>query len=165
MSGLPIQILFGGAGVGNTEKFKTADDVKPFFDVLKKQGVTKIDTAHLYGNSETYLGEVKAGDSFTFDTKWLGGFGPGNVTKDKMIASAKDSIRKLGVAQVRPNGVQSEACLTWKLQVDVFYLHAPDKTVPIEDTLEGVNEVYKLGIFKRFGLSVCLPGYSSGRDY
>ena len=37
--------------------------------------------------------------------------------------------------------------------VDVFYIHAPDADTPIEQTLEGVNEVYKMGFFKRFGLS------------
>lgn len=37
--------------------------------------------------------------------------------------------------------------------VDVFYVHAPDADTPMEHTLEGVNEVYKKGFFKRFGLS------------
>lgn len=38
-------------------------------------------------------------------------------------------------------------------QVDIFYIHAPDKDSPIEETVAGVNEAYKLGLFKRFGLS------------
>ena len=37
--------------------------------------------------------------------------------------------------------------------VDIFYIHAPDEETPLEQTLEGVNEVYKTGFFKRFGLS------------
>ena len=40
-----------------------------------------------------------------------------------------------------------------KHDVDVFYIHAPDQDTPMEQTLEGVNEVYKKGFFKRFGLS------------
>ena len=40
-----------------------------------------------------------------------------------------------------------------KPQVDVFYIHAPDRHHPIEDTLAGFNELYKAGSFKRFGLS------------
>lgn len=39
------------------------------------------------------------------------------------------------------------------VQVDVYYLHAPDRRVPWKDTLSGVNELYKQGAFKRFGLS------------
>lgn len=42
----------------------------------------------------------------------------------------------------------------WRnFQVDVFYQHAPDPKLPLEDTLAGVNELYKAGAFKRFGLS------------
>lgn len=39
------------------------------------------------------------------------------------------------------------------LQVDIFYIHAPDSSVPISETLAGINEVYKAGSFARFGLS------------
>lgn len=35
----------------------------------------------------------------------------------------------------------------------MYYLHAPDVQTPFEDTLEGINEFYKSGAFKRFGLS------------
>ncbi|XP_022790633.1 aflatoxin B1 aldehyde reductase member 2-like [Stylophora pistillata] len=37
--------------------------------------------------------------------------------------------------------------------VDLFYLHAPDHNTPIEETLEAVNQLYKEGKFKAFGLS------------
>lgn len=37
--------------------------------------------------------------------------------------------------------------------VDMWYLHAPDRTVPIEETLQGVNELYKAGKFQRWGVS------------
>lgn len=43
--------------------------------------------------------------------------------------------------------------LTQDLQVDIFYLHAPDASVPLSSTLAGVNEVHKSGAFSRFGLS------------
>jgi aflatoxin B1 aldehyde reductase len=38
-------------------------------------------------------------------------------------------------------------------QVDVFYLHAPDRRVSWKDTLSGLNELYQQGAFKRLGLS------------
>lgn len=38
-------------------------------------------------------------------------------------------------------------------QVDIFYIHSPDHGNDFEETLAGVNEVYKTGAFKRFGLS------------
>lgn len=39
------------------------------------------------------------------------------------------------------------------LKVDMWYLHAPDHTVPYEDTLREVDRLYQKGYFKRFGLS------------
>tara|TARA_R110002060_G_scaffold52285_1_gene63222 strand:+ start:296 stop:1087 length:792 start_codon:yes stop_codon:yes gene_type:complete len=38
-------------------------------------------------------------------------------------------------------------------KVDMFYLHAPDRTVPFEETLHAVNELHKEGYFNRFGIS------------
>ena len=35
----------------------------------------------------------------------------------------------------------------------MWYLHGPDRSVPYEDTLRAVNECYKEGKFKRFGIS------------
>lgn len=36
-------------------------------------------------------------------------------------------------------------------QVDIYYLHAPDHTIPFEETLKGINDLYKEGKFKRVG--------------
>lgn len=35
----------------------------------------------------------------------------------------------------------------------MWYLHAPDRTTPFEVTLKAVDDLYKEGKFKRFGLS------------
>ncbi|CAP62323.1 uncharacterized protein PODANS_0_170, partial [Podospora anserina S mat+] len=40
---------------------------------------------------------------------------------------------------------------------DVYYLHAPDRNTPFEETLDGINELFLQGGFKRFGLSNFLP--------
>ncbi|KAF4443800.1 oxidoreductase [Fusarium acutatum] len=37
--------------------------------------------------------------------------------------------------------------------VDIFYLHAPDRSVPFQETLEACNELYQEGKFKKLGLS------------
>jgi aflatoxin B1 aldehyde reductase len=39
------------------------------------------------------------------------------------------------------------------LQVDVFYIHMPDRKHPIEPVLAGMNELHQTGMFQRFGLS------------
>ena len=43
----------------------------------------------------------------------------------------------------------------------MWYLHAPDRTVPYEVTLKAVNELYKEGKFKRFGISNYMSYVSS----
>lgn len=37
--------------------------------------------------------------------------------------------------------------------VDIFYLHAPDRSTPFATTLQTINELYKEGKFRQFGLS------------
>lgn len=37
--------------------------------------------------------------------------------------------------------------------MDLWYLHAPDRSTPYEITLKAVDELYKEGKFKRFGIS------------
>jgi aflatoxin B1 aldehyde reductase len=38
-------------------------------------------------------------------------------------------------------------------KVDLWYLHAPDRTIPFEVTLKEVDKLHKEGYFSRFGLS------------
>ena len=37
--------------------------------------------------------------------------------------------------------------------LDLWYLHAPDRTVPFEETFKVVNDLYKEGHFKALGIS------------
>ena len=46
----------------------------------------------------------------------------------------------------------------------MWYLHGPDRTTPYEETLRAVNELYKEGKFKRFGISNYMA-YVSHRRY
>lgn len=115
--------------------FTTVDAVKEAFSILEAGDCNIVDTATLYGKSEEFLGKAGVAGKFTVDTKHIGGFKPGNATKENAIADAENSRKMLGCT------------------VDIWYIHAPDSDVPIEETLEGVNEVYKSGFFKRFGLS------------
>lgn len=131
-----IKTVYGGASFNSTGNFKDKESIAQVLDTLTAAGVTTIDTARLYGPSEALIGEQDDRKSFTIDTKILGGFSPGSAAKDALIRDAQDSLDKVKIDQF-----------------DVLYLHAPDNTVPIAETLEGVNEVYKKGIFKRFGLS------------
>lgn len=63
-------------------------------------------------------------------------FEPGQHKPEKLKAALSKSLKEL----------QSE-------QVDIFYLHAADRSVPFKETLEAVNELHKEGKFVRLGLS------------
>ncbi|KAF2152978.1 aldehyde reductase [Myriangium duriaei CBS 260.36] len=132
-----IKIIFGGAAIQrDAGNFRTAPQLSELFSVLQAHDVTTIDTAQLYGTSESVLGEHAAGTSFVLDTKAFGGFQRGTATREGIVREGRASLSRLGVRQV-----------------DVFYLHSPDDTVPLESTLAGIDELHREGVFKRFGLS------------
>lgn len=134
---MAIKQVFGGASINPAyKKFVTDDDVKQLFALLKKEGVNTLDTARLYGPSEETIGKAPGHEDFVIDTKLLGGFGPGSLTRENVLRDAQDSLNKVQIKQF-----------------DILYIHAPDKTVPIEETLEALTEVHKKGIFRRLGLS------------
>ncbi|KAH8660458.1 NADP-dependent oxidoreductase domain-containing protein [Xylariales sp. PMI_506] len=132
MSG--IQVLYGAGGAGS---WPSEVDGPKVLDVLDEFGITKIDTARIYGPSEKLIGERGAAARIGIDTKHPGGFAKETrATKENVLEVAKISFDLLKTDQV-----------------DVYYIHAPDRQVPLENTLEGINELYKQGRFKRFGLS------------
>ncbi|KAK5174479.1 uncharacterized protein LTR77_001559 [Saxophila tyrrhenica] len=129
-----ITPVFGGGGFNEGRAFGDVSVMQDLFKLLKDNGCDHIDTAALYGQSEELMGKAKAGDQFIVDTKTKGGFG-GSASKDTILKEAENSKKMLGH------------------NVDIFYIHAPDPNTDLEETLEGINEVYKSGFFKRFGLS------------
>ncbi|KAJ1324763.1 aflatoxin B1 aldehyde reductase [Microdochium nivale] len=127
-----IKIIFGGGAFieGSVE------DVTSWLDTLESAGVSNIDTAQAYGQSETLLGKAGAASRFNLDTKVSSGVGPDRATADFVLKSGQESLKKL----------QTDS-------VDVYYLHAPDRRVPWKETLTGLDALYKQGAFKRLGLS------------
>ncbi|KAF2444606.1 putative oxidoreductase [Karstenula rhodostoma CBS 690.94] len=128
MSANGIKIAFGGAAWLSS----SVDEVTEWLAFLKKSGIEIIDTAQMYGGSEVVMGNAGAASSFTVDTKTPGGFNEQPNTKDVVINSGKKSLENLKTDSV-----------------DVYYMHAPDRRVPVKETLSGLNELYKQGAFKQ----------------
>jgi len=133
---LGAETIYGGASIRFDAERKDDTAINAVLDVLETEGIKRIDTAQIYGNSEEYLGKVKASSRFTIDTKVGGALRPGTATKEGVVKAAKESMQKLGTNKV-----------------DVYYIHTPDQQVPITETLAGIQEVYEAGHFSRFGLS------------
>ncbi|KAJ7174842.1 NADP-dependent oxidoreductase domain-containing protein [Mycena filopes] len=130
------KLVFGGFPIGPAGSFKDEESIAQVYTLLEAAGVDTIDTARLYGPSEEWMGKTAAGTRFTIDSKTPGGFTPGVSTGETIPQHAKETVERLMIDQV-----------------DVYYIHAPDASVPLEDQLRGINTAYKAGHFKRFGLS------------
>ena len=115
-------------------------------DTFQAHGHSKIDTARIYGGG--------------FAEKLLGG---ADWQKRGLRIETKlhpTKSRPLGPQNVpySHNAEDLKAGLAASLQalkseyVDTFYLYAPDRSVPYEDTLREINNLYKAGRFARWGL-------------
>lgn len=96
MSAQGIKLVFGGGAIGNSFVDKT--DIDAVLDLLASGGVTTIDTAQLYGESETLLGNSNAGERFILDTKEPSGFRPSPL--EGLVDRGLESLKKLKVKQV-----------------------------------------------------------------
>ena len=118
--------------------------VQEIIDVFKKHGHNEIDTARVYcgGTSEEYLGKVDwKKQGLVMDTKLYPHAGG---TFGQPITHSPEDIRKHLEASLKALNADS---------MDMFYLHGPDRKTDYAITLKAVNDLYKEGKFKRFGIS------------
>ncbi|KAI8293021.1 Oxidoreductase sirO [Colletotrichum sp. SAR 10_98] len=125
-----------GGGLFLSKDNWTPSALKSCLEDLRVRGVTEIDVAQGYGDSEELLGEARAGESFNIATKIPGIMDPGSLRKDQVIQRTQASMKKLNIEQI-----------------DILYLHSPDPTIPIEETLSGIQQLFEDGAFRRFGVS------------
>lgn len=107
-------------------------------DYFQQQGFNEIDTARTYldGKQEAFTAQAKWKErGLTLATKWYPK-SPGDHKKAVIREALERSLKEL----------QTE-------KVDIFYLHAPDRSVPFTETLEEVNKMHKEGKFVQLGLS------------
>ncbi|KAI7817008.1 Aldo/keto reductase [Gamsiella multidivaricata] len=119
-----------------TVRVRGVENIKPLLDTFHAHGYNELDTARFYchGDTETVLGQAPT-EQFKISTKvWP------TVPKAHGSELLKKTFR------------ESLAALNGK-KVDIFYLHAPDYTTPFEETIKAVDELYREGLFERFGLS------------
>ncbi|KAJ6511550.1 NADP-dependent oxidoreductase domain-containing protein [Mycena vitilis] len=148
-----VQVVFGAMLIGapactDVVRVTTEDATTELLDVFQKHGHNEVDTARMYsaGTSEVMLGAIgwkQRGlkmETKIFPTK---GKNAGWLTAEELTHSPTD-LRK---------GLKASLVALKTDKVHTFYLHAPDRGVPYEDTLREVNNIYVEGVFERFGLS------------
>ncbi|UZJ52507.1 hypothetical protein CBS101457_001827 [Exobasidium rhododendri] len=146
-----VPIAFGAMTIGAAGKEQSrvhdAETVQSILDVLKKHGVVEIDSARAYGagTSEELLATVGAEkQGFHIATKNFPSKRMQNAALGNKYDHSKEGVREC--MQDSLNALQTE-------EIDLYYLHAPDREVDFAETLQAINEEYKQGHFKRFGIS------------
>ncbi|KAF7511779.1 hypothetical protein GJ744_003510 [Endocarpon pusillum] len=107
-------------------------------DYFQSQGYNEVDTARTYigGQQEAFTREARWKErGLKLATKCYP-TEPGMHRRDQLKGFCNKSLSELGTE-----------C------VDIFYLHAPDRSVPFEESLEACNELHKEGKFVELGLS------------
>ncbi|KZT68969.1 Aldo/keto reductase [Daedalea quercina L-15889] len=136
-----VPLIFGTMTMGELGKngVRTSDlgECQEIVDIFFKHGHRELDTARMYGEgtTEPLLAKLKLPSDVTVDTK-VYPVNPGDHSPEKLRAIFQTSLKLLSPLKAR-----------------VLYLHAPDRSVPFEETLHEVNELYKQGLFQIFGLS------------
>jgi aryl-alcohol dehydrogenase-like predicted oxidoreductase len=137
---LPALVL-GTMTFGDTVDLDTA---RAMVDLALEAGITSVDTANGYAGtrSEQMLGEILRGrwNELTIATKagiYAGDAGSEPLLSRKGIrASLEASLRRLGTDRV-----------------DLFYLHQPDRAVPLEETAGALAELVQDGLVDAVGVS------------
>ncbi|KAL8649244.1 MAG: hypothetical protein Q9226_005658 [Calogaya cf. arnoldii] len=119
-------------------RITSLDEYNRCLDYFQEEGYNEVDTARMYvgGKQEATTREARWKErGLTLATKVY----PRPAGKHKpaeLRAHFETSLAELGTD-----------C------VDIFYLHAPDRSVPFAETLEAVNQFHQEGKFVQLGLS------------
>jgi aryl-alcohol dehydrogenase-like predicted oxidoreductase len=108
-----------------------------------ERGVPFFDTANSYGNGEAerLLGQALRGRRTEVGVATKVGLArirgkPEGLSGGQVVRALEDSLKRLGTEYV-----------------DVLYLHAPDPSTPLEETLEAVHGLVRAGKVRHWGVS------------
>jgi len=124
---------------GDKERNPNNNDVADIQAIVNaiEAGITHIDTAEGYaeGHAETLVG--KAIKDYDRSSLFLvSKVSRGNQSYDQLLKSAEDSLKRLGTDHL-----------------DLYLLHAPSRTTPIEETMKAMDYLYEQGLIKNIGVS------------
>jgi aryl-alcohol dehydrogenase-like predicted oxidoreductase len=130
-----------GLGCNNFGGRIDFDATREVVEAALDAGITFFDTAEVYGNgggSERFLGEILEGrrDDVVIATKFGWGRDSGDGSAEKVRESIVGSLERLRTDYV-----------------DLYYLHKPDPTTPIAETLGALDELVRDGRVRAIGCS------------
>jgi aryl-alcohol dehydrogenase-like predicted oxidoreductase len=129
-----------------------ADDresIRTIHTALDK-GINLLDTAPVYGfgHSEEIVGQAitqfGCRDKMIIATKaglqWLKGLVLRNASRARILKEVEDSLRRLRTSYI-----------------DIYQVHWPDPGIPVEETAEAMNQLYREGKIRAIGVSNYSP--------
>jgi aryl-alcohol dehydrogenase-like predicted oxidoreductase len=141
-SGLEVSTV--GLGTNNFGRRLDFDGTQKVIDACIDQGVTFIDTANVYsaGQSEEYIGKALGSrrNQMVLTTKASGAMGEGPNRKGN---SRKHLTEEIEASLTRLNTDY----------MDLFQVHFPDRSVPIEETLRALDDLVRQGKILYVGVS------------
>ena len=137
---------YGESGLGTHPWSMGLDESRPFFRQAIEAGITTFDTANVYsiGSSEESTGqllrEFATRDEVVIATKVHGRMFPGpkggGLSRAAILTAVDDSLRRLGTDYI-----------------DLYQIHRWDPEVPIEETMETLNDIVRAGKARYIGAS------------
>ncbi len=146
-SGLMVSAV--GLGCNAFGRRVDLDGVRGILDAATDVGVTLLDTADIYGDppgrSEELLGEALDGrrDDFVLATKF-GMDMRGAHGEDHGVRASRRYVRRAVEASLRRLRTD---------HIDLYQLHTPDETTPIEETLSVLTDLVREGAIGYLGCS------------
>lgn len=127
-----------GPDTNSGARITSPSEYNTFLDHFQAAGYNEVDTARTYvgGKQEAFTREARWKErGLTIATK-VYPREPGTHKPEVLTEQFNTSLKELGTE-----------C------VDIFYLHAADRSVPFAETLEAVDKLHKQGKFVQLGLS------------
>jgi pyridoxine 4-dehydrogenase len=124
-------------GLGTNRLTDTPENVA-FLQHAVAAGIGMIDSAHVYsgGDSETTIGAALPSPPASCIVATKGGWGNGKGGREALDAQVEESLRRL----------QTDS-------IDLYYLHKPDPTTPIEESVGAIEEHRQQGRIRNIGVS------------
>jgi len=138
------EVTVVGLGTNNFGGRCDLEQTRAVIEAALEEGITLFDTADIYsqGKSESYIGEVLEG------------------RRDRVVLATKFGSEMNGAPDFAPG---SRDYIRWAVEgsltrlrtdvIDLYQLHRPDSTTPIEETLEALNELVVEGKVRFIGSS------------
>ena len=133
-----LGLMTFGPDAAKGARITSLDEYNRCLDYFQQQGYNEVDTARIYidGQQEGWTRQAKWKErGLTLATK---------VYPTEPGAHKPEALRQLFETSLKELGTD---------QVDIFYLHAADRSVPFEETLAEVDKLHKEGKFVQLGLS------------